>query len=175
MELPFEVREFFHNFLIYHYLFFGFLFLFSILLLVLGIVFRRRSILSFLFYFSSFISIFFAPFIGAFYLEEYLRGITLQNIKVSRLVYTKAIVVSAKMKNNGRAPLHTTHLLFSLVKKDNNSIREFINILKPIKTEKITIQEPVKQGETIDIRAVLDISQIEDPNSYAIYYKAKSF
>lgn len=175
MEVPFEIREFFHNFLIYHYLFFGFLFLFSILLLVLGVVFRKKSKLSFLFYFSSFLSLFFAPFVGSFYLEEYLRGVTLQNMKVSRLVYTEAIVVSAKLHNKGRVPLNTTHLLFSVVKKDNNSIREFVNVLRPVKTDKITMQEIVAPGESIDIRAVLDISQIKEPNRYAIYYKLKSF
>ncbi len=175
MELPFEIREFFHNFLIYHYLFFGFLFLFSILLLLLGIVFRKKSTLSFLFYFTSFTSLFFAPFVGAFYLEEYLRGAALQNVKVSRLVYTQAIVVTAKLHNKGRTPLNTTHLLFSIVKKDNNSIREFINVLRPEKTEKITMQNSVAPGESIDVRAVLDISQIKEPNTYTIYYKLKSF
>lgn len=175
MELPFSVKEFFNNFLIYHYLFFGFLFLFAILLLVLGIVFRRKSFLAFLFYFSSFASAFIGPFAGSYYLEEYLRATSLEEVKVTRLTYTKAIVLSAKLKNNGRTLVNTSYISLSLVKKDDNSIKEFINILRPEKIEKKIISVPLAGKEHTDIRIVLDISDVKEPQKFSLFYQLKSF
>ncbi len=175
MQFAFGVKEFFHNFLIYHYLFFGVLFFVAILTLVLGIALRKRLLAALFFYTSSFLAIFIAPFVGSYYLEEYIRGSSLQNIKISRLVYTPAIVVSAEVKNNGIIPIKETYLLFSMVKKNNNSILEFINMLKPAKTQKIHLKYPLSPNNTKEVRVVIDVSNIQLPASYAVYYQIKSF
>lgn len=175
MQFAFGVKDFFHNFLIYHYLFFGILFFVAILTLILGVILRRKHLFAAFFYTISFLSLFIAPFVGSYYLEEYTRGSSLENIKVSRLVYTKAIVVSAELKNNGKTAIRETHLLFSMVKKNNNSILEFINIYKPVKIQKIYLKYPLTPNETRDIRVVLDVSTIAVPASCAVYYQIKSF
>ena len=175
MELAFGAKEFFDNFLIYHYLFFGFLFLFGILLLVLGIVAKRSSFFSFLFYFGSFTSLFVGPFVGSYYLEEYLRGTKLEDVKVARLSYTKAIVLTAKMTNIGRAPISKSYVLTTLVKRDPNSIKEFINILRPAKVHKVSLDAPLKGKESMDIRVVMDISDVKNPSTFDLYYQIKSF
>jgi len=175
VQFAFEAVDFFHNFLIYHYLFFGVLFFVAVLTLVLGVILRRKHLLAAFFYIISFSTLFIAPFVGSYYLEEYIRSSSLQNIKISRLVYTKAIVVSAELKNNGVIPIKKTHLLLSMIKKDNNSILEFINLFKPAKTQKIYLQYPLAPNETREIRVVLDISKIALPTSYAVYYQIKSF
>lgn len=175
MELPFGIREFFDNFLIYHYIFAVLIFLISLTLLSLGIFFRKKHFLAAFFYLFSFISVAFAPFVGFYYIEEYLRGSSLKNLEVTRLVYTPAIVLTAEIKNNGAATLKKTNLLFSVVKKNNNSILQAINIFKPARTQKITIKHSLKAGQSESIRVVLDISKIQNPNSYSLYYRIKSF
>jgi len=175
VDFAFGVKDFFHNFLIYHYLFFGVLFFASIFMLILGVILRKRVLFAVFFYIGSFTSLFIAPFVGSYYLEEYIRGSSLQNIKIARLVYTPAIIVSGELKNNGKIATKGTYLLFSMVKKDNNSILEFINIFKPVKTQKVYLKYQLAPNETKEIRVVLDISKITIPTSYAVYYQIKSF
>lgn len=175
MELPFGIKEFFHNFLIYHYIFFGVLFLASLFMLLLGVMFRRKLFISLLFYLAAFFGFTVAPFVGLYYIEEYLRGSSLENIKVVRLVYTPAIVVTADLKNSGKSTIKKTNLVFSLVKKDNNGILEFVNIFKPAKVQKVELKYALTPGNSRDIRVVLDTTNIANPSAYTIYYQIKSF
>lgn len=175
MELPFGVREFFHSFLIYHYIFLATLFFTTLFILMLGIMLRKIPIVSILFYIISFLGVTVAPFVGVYYIEEYLRGSSLENIKVARLVYTPAIVVTADLKNVGKTTIKKTNLVFNLVKKDNNGILEFINVFKPSRVQKIEFKYPLTPGNSRDIRVVIDTSGMTNPSSYAVYYQIKSF
>lgn len=175
MELPFGIREFFHSFLIYHYLFLGTLFFAILLTIVLGVMLRKIPIVSFLFYFISFLGVSVAPFAGLYFVEEYLRGSALERINVARLVYTPAIVITADLTNNGNSQIKKTNLLFSFVKKNDNSILEFVNMLKPAKVQKIELKYQLASGNSKDVRVVLDTSNLPNPSSYAIYYQIKSF
>ncbi|HOI83514.1 MAG TPA: DUF2393 family protein [Campylobacterales bacterium] len=175
MEFPFGIREFFHSFLIYHYIFLATLFLATLFVLTLGIMLRKVPIVSILFYIVSFLGVTVAPFAGVYYIEEYLRGSSLDNIKVARLVYTPAIVITADLKNTGKSAIKKTNLVFSLVKKDNNGILEFVNIFKPARVQKVDFKYQLTPGNSRDIRVVLDTAGIANPSSYAIYYQIKSF
>lgn len=174
MVLPFGLKEFFYSFFIYHYLFLGVLFFVAVLLLILGIVLRRKLIFALFFYLLSFLSFTVAPIAGIYYLEEYFRKTSIDNIKVARLVYTKAIVITADIKNDGKIPIKKTSVVISLVKKNNNSILEFINIFSPVKTDKIEFKMPLTPSDTKDIRIVIDTTKIANPSAYAIYYQIKS-
>jgi hypothetical protein len=173
--LPFGLKEFFHNFFIYHYLFLGVLFFVAVLLLILGVILRRRLIFALFFYLLSFLTFTAGPIVGLYYLEEYLRKTSLENVKVARLVYTKAIVITADIRNEGKIPLKKTSIVISLVKKNNNSILEFINIFSPIKADKIELKMPLVPSEARDVRMVVDITKITNPAAYAVYYQIKSF
>ena len=175
MELPFGLREFFHSFLIYHYLFFGILFVVAIFLLFLGVILRKKLIFALFFYTLSFLSVFVAPIVGSFYLEEYLRKSSLQNIKITRLVYTKAIVFTAELKNDGKIPLKNTHIVISMVKKDNNSILQFFNLFTPSNVLKTELKMPIEPSGARDVRIVIDTTKINVPTECAIYYQLKSF
>jgi hypothetical protein len=175
VELPFGIREFFHSFLIYHYLFFGILFLVAIFLLSLGVMLRKRLIFALFFYLLSFLSLSAGPVVGSYYLEEYLRKASLQNIKITRLVYTKAIIFTAELKNEGRIPFKKTNIVISIVKKDNNSILQFFNMFSPAQVCKTELRIPIESGNICDIRIVVDITKINAPLDYAVYYQVKSF
>lgn len=175
MVLAFDIKDFFHNFLIYHYLFFIILFLVALFLLFMGIALRRKLFLAFIFYITSFLTITVAPVTGSYYLEEYLRKTSLENIKVSRLVYTKAIVITANLTNKGKIPIKKSYIVLSMVKKNNNSILEFFNTFSPAASQKIFLQIPIKPGENSEVRFVFDISKVNAPALYDVYYVVKSF
>lgn len=175
MQLAFGVKDFLHNLLIYHYIFYALLFVFAFLMLLLGIYLRRKTTIALFFYIGSFLALFCAPFVGSYYIEEYLRSSSLQSIKVTRLVYSKTIVVTANLVNMGVAPIKETNLLFLLVKKDKNSILERLNTFKPVVTNKIKLKEPLKPNENREIRVVLDITKVATPSLYTLYYQIKSF
>lgn len=175
MELAFGIKDFFHSFLIYHYLFFIILFLAALFLLFMGITLRKRLFFALIFYIASFLAITAAPIAGSYYLEEYLRKSSLENVKVSRLVYTKAIVITANLTNKGKIPIKKSHIVFSMVKKNDNSILEFFNTFSPAASQKIVLQIPIKPGESSEVRFVFDISKVAAPTSYDVHYTIKSF
>lgn len=175
MELAFGIKDFFHSLLIYHYLFFIILFLAALFLLFMGIALRKKPLFAFIFYVASFLTITVAPVAGFYYLEEYLRKTSLENIKVLRLVYTKAIVITANLTNKGKIPIKKSYIMLSMVKKNDNSILEFFNTFSPAASQKILLQIPIKPGESSEVRFVFDISKVVSPESYDVRYVIKSF
>jgi hypothetical protein len=175
MDFPFGTHEFFYHLSMYHYLFFGVMFVIAICFLILGVIYRKSPMAALLFYTLSFVGLFAGPFVGAYYIEEYLRSSSLQNIDVLRLTYTKAIVVNADIKNNGKAKLKDSYVSFCMVKKNKNSILEFINSIKAAHVQKYTFNLPIDKGASEHIRVVVDTSKLAVPTDYALYYQIKSF
>jgi hypothetical protein len=175
MDFPFGIHEFLNNLTVYHYIFFALGFIASILLFLLGIVFRKRHGAALFFYLLSFIGLLVAPIIGAYYTEEYLRASSLKNIDILRLTFTKAIVLNADIQNDGNSNIGTTYISLQMVKKDKNSILQFINTLKPAYTQKYVYKLPMQKGESAHIRAVIDTTKLPNPSNYFIFYQIKSF
>lgn len=175
MDFPFGLREFLNSLTMYHYLFFGLSFIASICFLILGIVYRKSHAAAMFLYTLSFLGLIVAPVAGAYYIEDYLRASSLQNIDVLRLTYTKAIVVNADIKNDGKSKIKTTYISLCMVKKNKNSILEFINSIKAAHVQKYTYKIPMEKGESQHIRAVIDTTKLPNPTDYSVFYQIKSF
>lgn len=175
MDFPFGLREFLHNLTMYHYLFFALSFIASICFLILGIVYRKSHAAAMFFYTLSFLGLIVAPVVGAYYIEDYLRASSLKNIDVLRLTYTKAIVVNADIKNDGKTKIKTTYVSLCMVKKNKNSILEFLNSIKAAHAQKYSYQIPMEKGESKHIRAVIDTTKLQNPSDYWVFYQIKSF
>ena len=175
MEFAFDLKEFFRSLLIYHYVFFGVASFLSIALMILGVILRRHLWAALLCFGLSFFGFSIGVPVGGYFLESYLRPSSLQNATVHRLEFSKAIVFTADIKNDGGLKSHKQFLVLKLVKKEDNSILQYAHLLTPELTKKSHYLQEIAPSDTKNIRVVLDVGKVKNLSNYVVFYEIKTF
>ena len=175
MEFAFDLKEFFRSLLIYHYVFFGVASFLTIAMMILGVILRRHLWAALLCFGLSFFGFSIGVPVGGYFLESYLRPSSLQNVTVHRLEFSKAIVFTADIKNDGGLKSHKQYLVLKLVKKEENSILQYVHLLNPVISKKSHFLQEIAPSESKSVRIVLDVNKVKNLSDYVVFYEIKTF
>ena len=175
MEFAFDLKEFFRSLLIYHYVFFGVASFLTIAMMILGVILRRHLWAALLCFGLSFFGFSIGVPVGGYFLESYLRPSSLQNVTVHRLEFSKAIVFTADIKNEGGIKSDKQYLVLKLVKKEENSILQYVHLLNPIISKKSHFLQEIAPSESKSVRIVLDVNKVKNLSDYVVFYEIKTF
>lgn len=129
-----------------------------VLLIIFAIVIAKRSsALSLLLIFLALIFFVVSPFAIKFKLNEALRTTHTEVLSTKKLTYSESLLVDATITNNSQKVFKRCLIQTKLVKKNTSEgILAFINTLKPIANQSMLVQDPLKEGETLEHRTVFD-------------------
>ncbi|MDN5377346.1 MAG: hypothetical protein PWQ42_642 [Sulfurospirillum sp.] len=132
----------------YDYIAFAWLVLTFFIALLLSIILTKKSalaaVITFLF---SLILISVGPFILKKYLDDFLRPSKTQIISYKKLHFSDVLVIQGEVTNISKHPFEFCSLSASVFKTSQNSLKQTIYKLKPLRKKSILLQKHLQVGD----------------------------
>ncbi len=156
-ELKTALILYVHNFSIYDYIAYIWLFLTFLVFLVLSIFTSGKSNkLSFLLLLISFLLLIIGPFIIKPFLDHTIRANKIENLIYKKLHFSNTLIVDFSIKNLSKKDFHTCLIKTSVYKASKSKLKTYIYKLKPILNQSIIDKEIIQAGTSIKKRVVFD-------------------
>ena len=138
------ITKFINELIVYDYILFGTLFFLFVLLVALGILFRRRGAIAILLILFAFTQLLVGSTYGYLKMHEYLFKNETSIKSHKKLNFTQAIVLYGSVKNVSTRDFSSCEITATVYKNTGNEIKDYILRLKPINKMSILTQEILK-------------------------------
>jgi aromatic ring-opening dioxygenase LigB subunit len=141
----------------YDYIAFGWLFglLLMMILTALLSANKKPKLASFLI-FTSFILMFTAPIGIKIFLDKTVRKVEILDQNSTKLNFSKALVITGKIKNQGKIDLHKCYINAKVLKTSNNKYLDFLYNLKPIRKRTILTEANLSKEKFEEFKVVFE-------------------
>ncbi|OIP53907.1 MAG: hypothetical protein AUK54_07525 [Helicobacteraceae bacterium CG2_30_36_10] len=139
----------------YDYILFGGVFILFILLIILGILKRKKFGLSIFLIFLSFLILILVPTLGYVKMHEYLFKNSTQLTSQKRLTFTQAVIVNGTLLNESKFNFQTCKITASATKVTGNPLKDYILGFNPFKNMSI-IEENIAVGELREFKIIIE-------------------
>ena len=136
------------------YLLFGISFVLFILFIILGIVLRKKLLLSSFFVLFSFLILLLGPSLGYVKLHEYLFKNSVVLTSQKKLTFTQAVIVKGVLKNESKKSFSSCKITASLYAVTSNKYKNYLKQLKPFQKMSI-IEENILLGQTRKFKIIV--------------------
>jgi len=151
------LQTFFEHIHIYDYFLIAWLTVLFLLFLVLAIKFHSKPIVAVFLILFSFAIIFIGPFIGSFYLHnKYLYSNETTISIQKKLDFSKALLITGSIKNNGTENIKGCYIHTSIFKPYDGIIEESLSYIKPIKRSTINFDNNISLKEIKNFRILIE-------------------
>jgi len=100
--------------------------------------------------------LFAGPFVLKHYLDMYLRPSSAQPILIKKLSFSDTLIVTGLVTNQSKKIFTTCKIDVSVLKTSKSDIQNFINQLKPLLKQSISIDRLIEVNATEEFRVVFD-------------------
>lgn len=149
-----KIQAFLDSLIMYDYILFGASFLLFILLIILGIVLRKKLALAVFLMLLGFSILVLAPTLGRIQMHNFLFSNTLSLISQKKLEFTEAIVVKGRLENTSRFNFESCKITANVHKVSKNTLKNYMLQFKTIKKMSI-VKEDIVKGEGIDFKIIV--------------------
>jgi hypothetical protein len=150
-----KITAFIDSLIVHDYILFGSVFALFILLVILGIVLRRKTTLAVFLIFLSFSLLILGPTLGYIKMHEYLFKNSTVLTSQKRLEFTQAIVVKGSVTNESKFDFESCKITAAAHKHTENSIKNYLFQFKAIKKMSI-LEHDIKKGEIRDFKIIIE-------------------
>lgn len=149
------MNTFIEELISYDYILFGGVFILFILLIILGILKRKKFGLSIFLIFLAFLILILVPTLGYVKMHEYLFKNSTQITSQKRLTFTQAVVVNGTLLNESKFNFQTCKITASATKITGNPLKDYIFGFNPLKNMSI-LQENIAVGELREFKIIIE-------------------
>lgn len=168
------ILNYIHHFSMYDYIAYAWLILLFFVTILLSILIAKKSpIFSILILLISLALLFIGPFFLKYQLDTYLRPSLVTNVETKKLTFSDSLIVTGTIQNLSKKEFSTCDIDIKIIKTDKNSIKKFINKLKPLRKKTISINEHIEVNATKDFRVVFD--RYTYPNDINVSTKSECY
>lgn len=169
-----SILNYIHHFSMHDYAAYAWLILIFFVTVILSILVVKKSpIFSILILILSLATLFAGPFVLKHYLDKYLRPSSAQPILIKKLSFSDTLIVSGLVTNLSKEAFSTCMVDVSVLKTSKSDIQNFINQLKPLLKQSISIDKPIEVNATEEFRVVFD--RYTYPNDINISIKSECY
>jgi len=165
-----KITAFMHNLILYDYMLFGGIFVLFIVLIIIGILLRKKMGLSIFIVLLAFATLFVGPVVGYIKMHEYLFKNSCELVEQKRLTFTNAIVVLGTLKNESKFDFKSCKILSSVHKNTGNKFKDYLFQFKSLKNMSI-IENNITKEESREFKMIIE--PFTYSKNYTISLKAK--
>lgn len=144
------------NLSVYDYLGLSAIFLLFTLLFVLAIALKKHWVLSFLLILIGFTLLAASPMLLNFGMRHSAKQADITIYQGKKLQYTQAVLIHGALTNNGVLDFKRCTVTAKIAKAATNPVLAFVHQAKPLRTQHLTIDQPIKKGETFPFRMIVE-------------------
>ncbi len=146
------------HFGLYDYLAFGWLiFTFLVLIILASLIAKRSAVASLLMIIFALILLVVSPFFIKMKLGETIRPTTTEVTMVKKLTFSDSLIVEGTLYNTSQKDFTICLVQTSIFKQiDTQSLKAFINKLKPIVNQSIFVKENLPKEGSLDFQSVFE-------------------
>jgi hypothetical protein len=112
------------------------------------------------------------PFLMSMMVDSIVRKSTVENLEIKQLNFTKALVVTGRVRNSGKIDLKNCIVDIQIWKQDNNEYKEYKRMFKkPTYSHKYNVAKFLPQRRAQEFKAVYDNFRV--PDGYEVVVKSK--
>ncbi|ABB45148.1 hypothetical protein Suden_1874 [Sulfurimonas denitrificans DSM 1251] len=150
----YKINEFIKELILYDYILFGSLLLVFLILLIIGIVFRQKTLLAVFLIFFAFIILIFGSTVGYVEMHNYLFKNETTLTSQKKLSFTQAVVVYGRVKNVSQRDFKSCKVSATVYRFSGNEIKDYIKKFKPIVKMSI-VEEDIAIGQEREIKIII--------------------
>lgn len=152
-----SVLNYVNHFSMYDYAAYTWLIILFFVTILLAILVAKKSpIFSVLILILSLSLLFAGPFVLKHFLDKYLRPSLSQPILIKKLTFSDTLIVTGLVTNQSKKDFSTCKVDVSVLKNSKSDIQNYINQLKPLLKQSISIDKPIEVNATREFRVVFD-------------------
>jgi len=152
-----SILNYANHFSMYDYGAYAWLILLFFVTILLSILVAKKSpIFSILILLLSLALLFAGPFILKNYLDKSLRPSISKTIEVKKLNFSNSLIVTGDVTNVSKKNFSICSIDITVLKNSDNEIKNFINQLKPLRKQTISIDKLIEVNTTKEFRVVFD-------------------
>jgi hypothetical protein len=141
------------HFSMYDYIAFSWLILTFFIALLLAILLAKKSaLLSIVVLLFSLVLLGGGPFVLKHILDGYLRPTRITLNSVKKLHFSNILFVDISLQNISKHPFNICTINAKIHKQSSNSLKNFIDTLKPLRKKSIVIQKSIDVNQTRDVK-----------------------
>jgi len=150
-----KITAFLNQLMIYDYILFGSVFALFLLIFILALVLRKKTVVSIFLVLLSFSILFLGPTLGYIKMHEYLFANSVKLISQKQLVYTAAIIVKGQITNESKRNFKQCKITASVIKQGKNKYKNYIYKFKPLKKMSI-IEQDIAKAQVRDFKIIVE-------------------
>ncbi|MEA2091021.1 MAG: DUF2393 domain-containing protein [Campylobacterota bacterium] len=150
-----KITAFLDGLITYDYILFGSIFGLFILLIILGILLRRKIVLAIFLILLSFMILFIGPIIGYIKMHEFLFKNSVELISQKKLSFTKAVVVKGKITNESKYSFKECKITARAHKVSKKKLKNYLYSFKSFKKMSI-LEHDIVVGETREFKIIVE-------------------
>lgn len=167
-----KIQAFLDTLIMYDYILFGASFALFILLIILGIVLRKKIGLAIFLILLAFGILLLAPTLGRIFMHDFLFANTTTVISHKKLEFTEAIVVKGTLENASRFNFEECRITANVHKVSKNALKNYLFQFKTIK--KMSISEyDIMKASSRDFKIIVEPFTYERDYNITIGAKCK--
>ncbi len=159
-----SIQSLIHSFHLYDYILFGVSAGLFLLILLLAIVLRHRTVVSLMLILFAFIVIVTGPVAGYLFIHNTLYKTEISELVIKKLEFSEAVLIKGVLNNHGKQPFHSCTIKASAYRGANNMLEELIFPLKPF------MKTSIIQNKQLDVNASSDFKLLLEPFTYSKEY-----
>ncbi len=148
----------------YDYIFFATSSTLFLLLLVLAIILREKTVLSLTLVLLAFIILIAGPVLGYQYVHSTLYKTEITELNIKKLEFSQAIIIKGKLTNQGKQSFKECKISSKAYKGPTNFLEEIVLPLKPF------LKMSIIQTDILDINQSREFKIILEPFTYENEY-----
>ena len=150
-----KISAFIEGLITYDYILFGTSFVLFFIFIILGIVLRKKLVLTILFIFLAFVILLLGSTLGYIKMHDTLFKNSTELISQKRLEFTQAVVVKGRLTNESSREFTECKITASAYKVTSNKYKNYLKKLKPFKKMSI-IEEYIAVSETREFKIIVE-------------------
>ncbi len=150
-----KITLFLEGLITYDYILFSIIFATFILLVILGIVLRKKAGLAIFFILLAFSILFIGPIVGYAKMHEYLFKNSVELLSQKKLSFTQAVVVKGKLTNESKKNFKSCKITASAYKRNKNQLKNFVYSFKAFKKMSI-LEDNIAVGEIREFKIIVE-------------------
>jgi hypothetical protein len=150
-----KISAFIEGLITYDYILFGTSFVLFLIFIILGIILRKKLVLTILFIFLAFVILLLGATLGYIKMHDTLFKNSTELISQKRLEFTQAVVVKGRLTNESSREFTECKITASAYKVTSNKYKNYLKKLKPFKKMSI-IEEYIAVSETREFKIIVE-------------------
>lgn len=150
-----QILDFINNLILYDYILFGAAFVAFILLIILGLVLRKRMLLAIFLIILAFLILPLTPTVFYNLMHDYLFKNEVTLVSQKKLQFTNAIVVRGTLENQSNFDFYECKINAKVHKVSKNALKNYVWQLKSIKNMSM-LEYDIPKGETITFKMIIE-------------------